>query len=192
MTTQQLADIGARAAEQVQRAAKKGRVGVSICPVSDYWNADAPARQAFAQAVAEAVKAEWLGKYNACNDARLQACDDRDEARVKLEEITERHVEMCNVIQECVQKYNIGLGGEKIDRLVVDEVATLRAQLAEKEARLAKLEWRPVSVRPTEADADSEGFVQALDRDGFGYKDKPTDDMWAGWQARAGKEGKQP
>ena len=39
------------------------------------------------------------------------------------------------------------------------EVETLRAELAKRDERLAALEWRPVSVKPTREDADEGGKV---------------------------------
>ncbi len=42
------------------------------------------------------------------------------------------------------------------------DVANLRAENAKQAERLAALEWRPVSVKPTREDADKHGFVEVL------------------------------
>jgi len=45
---------------------------------------------------------------------------------VKL--LDEIHREMCERLHECCQKYKLGLGGERIDRLVCEEIDRLRSQ----------------------------------------------------------------
>lgn len=49
---------------------------------------------------------------------------------------------------------------EAFAQAVADEVAK------DYQESLAKLEWRPVSVKPTKEDADSDGYVCAFDTDG--------------------------
>lgn len=87
----------------------------------------------------------------------------------KLEEfaaLEERHRETTTLLQECVQKFNLGLGGERIDKLVVEALTESTAKLAAAEKRLGELEWRPVSVKPTAADGDAEGTVFVCSADG--------------------------
>lgn len=47
------------------------------------------------------------------------------------DEILEQYVAMCSRLQECVQEHGIGLGGEKLDKLVCDEIKLLRKDLQE-------------------------------------------------------------
>lgn len=36
--------------------------------------------------------------------------------------------DMCAGLQDCVQKYKLGLGGERVDKLVIAEIARLRPE----------------------------------------------------------------
>ena len=48
-----------------------------------------------------------------------------------LQECRDAYREMCSRLQECVQTHQIGLGGEKLDALVCDEIQTMREAIAE-------------------------------------------------------------
>jgi hypothetical protein len=46
-----------------------------------------------------------------------------------VDELKQRHTEICTRLQECVQKHQIGLGGEKIDQLVCDHIEAQASQI---------------------------------------------------------------
>jgi hypothetical protein len=41
-------------------------------------------------------------------------------------DLLSRHKHMCSQLQEAVQKYRLGLGGEPVDKLVLDELHRLK------------------------------------------------------------------
>jgi len=123
-TLRELTDIGARKLTNEELVEIGAKAGLATGEHSTYY-------AAFAAAVAAEVRNECEAKFNACEAARLRACDDHDAARQELTELIERHQEMCSILQDCVQTYNLGLGGEKIDKLVVEEVGRLRAEREE-------------------------------------------------------------
>lgn len=159
----------------------------------------------FAAAVREAVEKEVL--HNVAAKTRLWQIGAADREKKQAEEIARltaevseleaKYMGMCTRLQECVQTHKLGLGGEKIDKLVVEAVAYLTAEntalsagfttlkadreglsraivseqakkhdalaeLAKANAKLERLWWRPVSVKPTREDADEGGFVTVL------------------------------
>jgi hypothetical protein len=63
--------------------------------------------------------------------------------RNKLVELESKYMDMCTRLQECVQTHRIGLGGEKIDKLVCEAVADLTAKLAAAEKRLGEIAELP-------------------------------------------------
>ena len=68
----------------------------------------------------------------------------------KLEEfaaLEERHRETTTLLQECVQKFNLGLGGERIDKLVVEALTESTAKLAAAEKRLGEIAKLPEKWR---------------------------------------------
>jgi hypothetical protein len=120
------------------------------------------------RAVREAVEkqqgeeiARLTAKIEACDQARKNACDDRDVARAEFAALQARYREMTGVLQECVQKHNL-VGSGKIDRLVVEAVNRLTAELATVTAERDRLQPRPISTAPTEADANNDGRVLLL------------------------------
>lgn len=51
------------------------------------------------------------------------------EAHDTFEELKTAHIQMCTNLQMCVQNHCIGLGGEKLDRLVCDHIDAQDAQI---------------------------------------------------------------
>jgi hypothetical protein len=46
-----------------------------------------------------------------------------------VDELEQRHNEFCTRLQECVQKHQIGLAGERIDQLVCDHIEAQASQI---------------------------------------------------------------
>lgn len=53
----------------------------------------------------------------------------------------EEYREITDRLQQCVQRHRLGLGGERIDVLVCDEVERLRAAHQERDADARRLDW---------------------------------------------------
>ncbi len=87
--------------------------------------------------VGEGVRKAWERRYRAgykpkgpkgqlAEIARVLMCDiDRAVEMVKW--LDENHRKICAGLQECVQKYHLGLGGEMIDELVIKELHRLKS-----------------------------------------------------------------
>lgn len=88
----------------------------------------------------EATHAALTDEMNEAMTALGKRLDDAC-AKVKvLAEIESEHVQMCTALQECVQRHGIGLGGEKLDALVVSQIDGMREAI--KEAYEAIIEAR--------------------------------------------------
>ena len=234
MTTQQLADIGAAAAVKASNrvcwmmSIQKHPPNLALGTAA--WDGDAPAREAFAQAVAEkvrkegaeerknlieAITAEQFKKHEALSiieqaiemvntpgttaETLPKAINVKIMERDQFHQATLKKLDMCRNERDGAVK-----DANSWEKRYNEQTATaaaiakerdeLRAQLAEKEfdidkwrqatcaweaqytetlkqmeekeARLAKLEWRYRSIEPTAADGDKEGLVEILFEDG--------------------------
>lgn len=65
----------------------------------------------------------------------------RNEAREELDELKETHLRMCATLRECVQKHNLGLGGENLDTLVVQRIEAMREAIKEAHAAFKRTEF---------------------------------------------------
>ncbi len=69
-----------------------------------------------------------------------------DQKAAKIKDIQAEHTQMCTRLRECVQKHDIGLGGEKLDQLVCDhidaqaaEITTMRAAITQAHEALTQV-----------------------------------------------------
>lgn len=56
----------------------------------------------------------------------------------EFSELEAKYTDMCTRLQDCVQTHKLGLGGEKIDKLVVEAVANLIAKLENQASTIVK------------------------------------------------------
>lgn len=82
----------------------------------------------------------------------------------RLESVLNR---MTKNLHQSIEKHGFGLVGQDIDKIVCDEIDRLHAELAtskhwnaKQAEEIARLSWRPISVKPTLEDADPFGNVQ--------------------------------
>jgi hypothetical protein len=154
LTNAELGEIGRKCAYGVTMR----ETGAQLVSMLVGNTSDLPARTAFARAVREAVEKEQGEEI-----ARLTVRD-----AGKLSEITSLHhlldeagVELAEAEAE-IERYTTGYGA------LIVEHSKLQAKLATAEKRLGGLEWRPVSVKPTQEDADGDGLmIQVLFTNGY-------------------------
>lgn len=160
MSDKQLGEIGAKAAFSAGNS-----VGWLMC-VHDgmpgqligfsAWRGDEPARTAFAAAVREQVEKECM---HPMNQVAILNADAVNQQIQKLTQSATKAWEEADRSKSKIAELTNGITdqGEEIDRLT--------AELAAAEKRLAELQWRPISVKPTREDADEGGFVIVLRAD---------------------------
>jgi hypothetical protein len=139
-TNKELGEIGARAAQGVQSESE-----IIIDPASRYWTAYQPEREAFAAAVAEEVRKEYPADWS--KDSSLETW-----FPITAQELTDLRSQLESAVQQ-IKDARVNL-------------AACEQELEEKTARLAQLEWRPTSVKPTREDADRDGNIETVTPDG--------------------------
>lgn len=98
-----------------------GEIGAKAIKGCVHWS---DINATFARAVREAVENQQAEEI-----ARLSA---------ELDELKAKYSDMCTRLQECVQTHKLGLGGENIDKLVVEAVANLTAKLENQASTIIK------------------------------------------------------
>jgi len=75
--------------------------------------------------------------------------------------VLESHKRICNRLQDCVQQYQLGLGGEHVDVLCVEEIHRLRSAnvLAESEM----LEYCPAKQKRIILQRIKEAYIRRQD-----------------------------
>ena len=93
-----------------------------------------------------------------------------DELQEKTKWLEREYREVCNTCHEVTQKYNIGLGGEKVDQIVARYVDQQAARIAEFESLLREITDEPPIVV-------SDGGACCVFC-GAAYDNPHTDDCW--------------
>ena len=57
--------------------------------------------------------------------AHVLRCTPEDAVKM-VKWLNDQHIEICSALQECVQRHKLGLGGERVDRLVIAELDRLK------------------------------------------------------------------
>lgn len=169
-TLRELTDIGARAAMKasnkvywlmcIQETTKEGYR-------SEAWEGDRPAREAFAQAIVEEARKE----QQTAIDCLQQTITELRASASKWEQDAKNWQQ-----KDPAQMANAGL---------LDEVASLRAELAKRDELIKRYKPRPVSVQPTKTDADHHGCVLLIGPGGVStqalYTNWDVHSSWTHW-----------
>ena len=91
-----------------------------------------------ADQAAEAIGALWR---HIEEQDQLRAALPTEKALSDMQFAMEEYKEITDRLQQCVQRHRLGLGGERIDVLVCDEVDRLRAAHQERDADARRLDW---------------------------------------------------
>ena len=84
----------------------------------------------------------------------LVLCDEIESLRRERDAIEKIYVKHCDTIQDVVQEYKIGLGGENIFDLAAEEIRALRRQVEAMEPVVeAALAWDVVDMRDEDPSA---------------------------------------
>ncbi len=155
LTDERLGTIGAEAAMLAMSAIRTSAY-LSIHQTAAHCSEDLPARTAFARAVSEAVRAEDAALVQEKQSELATLRNERD-AAVKDANTWERRYNE--------QTATLALTAKERDDART-ELSKQAEEIARLAARVAELEWRPVSVRPTVNDADSLGYLYVHEKSG--------------------------
>lgn len=160
-TIQELAGIGAKAASEKLATLKGGGSGLllAISPNSSDWSNDQPAREAFAQAVIDAFL-DGVGDVPSVDECREMF--DAEPSHKELQGLSVVRAAILTAVAKTTRNWQIAASAR--ERMLEERVKELEAMNKRQrddmaEARLAELEWRPISVKPTKEDADARGMV---------------------------------
>jgi len=147
-TIKELADIGAKAALAEMKKHEDFSTSLFLSPryCKKHYQSDRPAREAFAAAVAEKVREEYAATPK---EGGVIYEKDMPAALTQLaQEVATLRAEIARKDEEIAQQ--------------TKEYGALVVKHAETQAELARYKPRPVSVKPTKADASETGKVTLI------------------------------